>query len=263
MGGAQARDLIHRQVNQLLSAVGREVSIENRINVLSQRLLGYPYRTNPLIGSPDTREVFTSSLDGFDCVTYIETVLALARAGSVDDFIEWLRKIRYEQGRIEWKRRNHYMTTWIRNNVRAGIIRRVSTPTLPMLSKERVLNVVKGLAVRRIRVRCAPKRAVPRLAAYCQTGDLVFFVSTRRNLDVFHAGILVRDGESVIMRHASRSQGAVVNQNLSEFIKANRMAGVILARPQEASLAKRKAQSPMRRIPLSQSMKEAARRSAV
>src|SRR5580704_17975618 len=157
MGGAQARDLIHRQVNQLLSAVGREVSIENRINVLSQRLLGYPYRTNPLIGSPDTREVFTSSLDGFDCVTYIETVLALARAGSVDDFIEWLRKIRYEQGRIEWKRRNHYMTTWIRNNVRAGIIRRVSTPTLPMLSKERVLNVVTGLAVRRIRVKCAPK----------------------------------------------------------------------------------------------------------
>ena len=35
------------------------------------------------------------------------------------------------------------------------------------------------------------------------------------------------------MRHASRSQGGVVEQELSSFLKANRMAGVILARPVE------------------------------
>jgi len=34
------------------------------------------------------------------------------------------------------------------------------------------------------------------------------------------------------MRHASRSQGMVVEQELSEFLKANRMAGVIVVRPQ-------------------------------
>ncbi len=33
------------------------------------------------------------------------------------------------------------------------------------------------------------------------------------------------------MRHASRSRGFVVEQELSEFLKANRMAGVIVARP--------------------------------
>src|SRR5713101_1224879 len=58
-----------------------------------------------------------------------------------------------------------------------------------------------------------------------------FFVSTRKHLDVFHAGIIVCDGNRVLMRHASRSRGFVVEQELSEFLKANRMAGVIVARP--------------------------------
>jgi cell wall-associated NlpC family hydrolase len=202
------------------------------MDVLSRHLLGHPYKPNPLIGSADTAEVFMASLDGFDCVTYIETILALARASNVDDFTEWLRKIRYERGRIQWERRNHYMTLWIRNNRRKGIIRSVSMPAVPTLSRERVLNVVPGLAAQRTRVKCVPKAAVPRLEPHLQSGDLMFFASTRKNLDVFHAGIIVRDGKTVLMRHASRSQGFVVEQELSKFLKANRMAGVIVVRPQ-------------------------------
>jgi hypothetical protein len=57
-------------------------------------------------------------------------------------------------------------------------------------------------------------------------------VSTRKNLDVFHAGIIVRDGKNILLRHASRSRRMVVEQELSEFLKANRMAGVIVVRPQ-------------------------------
>jgi Protein of unknown function (DUF1460) len=95
---------------------------------------------------------------------------------------------------------------------------------------------------------------VRRLAAYLRTGDLIFFVSTRRNLDVFHAGIIVRGGKSMLMRHASRSQGLVVEQELREFLKANRMAGVMVARPQgltrRIAVSNRRARlSTGRRIP--------------
>jgi hypothetical protein len=55
-----------------------------------------------------------------------------------------------------------------------------------------------------------------------------FFASTRKNLDLFHAGIIVRNGNRMLVRHASRSQGFVVERELSEFLKANRMAGVII-----------------------------------
>jgi hypothetical protein len=245
MTHAQPRGLSRRRVQQLLSETKYDGCAGSRIDVLSRHFLGHSYKPNPLIGSADTAEVFTASLDGFDCVTYIETILALSRASNVDNFTEWLRKIRYEQGRIQWERRNHYMTLWIRNNVREGIIRPVSMPAGPLRSKKRVLNVVAGLAAQRTRVKCVPKVAVPRLAAYLQSGDLIFFVSTRKHLDVFHAGIIVRDGKSMLMRHASRSQGGVVEQELSEFLKANRMAGVIVVRPQhqaKRTLAEPKAQ---------------------
>jgi len=205
------------------------------MDVLSRHFLGYPYLADPLIGSSDTSEVFTASLDGFDCVTYIETILALARASNVDEFVECLRKIRYEQGRIEWERRNHYMTQWIRNNVGEGLLKPVSMPAVPTHSKERILSVLPGLAARRTHVKCVPKSAVPRAAAHLQSGDVICFVSTRKNLDVFHAGIIVRDGKKILMRHASRSRGFVVEQELSEFLKANRMAGVIVVRPQVPS----------------------------
>jgi hypothetical protein len=219
-------------VEQLLSETQCDCSAGSRVDSLSRHFLGHSYKSNPLIGSAETLEVFTASVDSFDCVTYIETILALARAANADDFIEWLRKIRYERGRIQWERRNHYMTFWIRNNVRQGLIKPVSIRSVPIVSKERVLNVVPGLAVRRTSVKCIPKRALPRLAEHLQSGDLIFFASTRKNLDVFHAGIIVREAEGILMRHASRSQGGIVEQELKEFLKVNRMAGVIVVRPQ-------------------------------
>jgi hypothetical protein len=233
MKRAQPRGLSRRLVAQLLSGLKNEHSVTSRIDFLSRRFLGHPYKPNPLIGSADTAEVFTATFDGFDCVTYIETIVALARAFNVDDFIEQLQQIRYEQGRIEWKRRNHYMTRWIRNNARERIIKPVSLSNMSILKIERVLNVVPELDPQRIRIEAVPKRAVPRLEQHLQSGDLIFFVSARKNLDVFHAGIVVRDEKRVVMRHASRSQGGVVEQELSEFLKANRMAGVIVVRPQE------------------------------
>ena len=230
MKNPQPRGLNRRRVEQLLSQTKDDRAIGSRIEVLSRHFLGRPYQTNPLIGSADSAEVFTASIDRFDCVTYIETVVALARASTVDGSIEWLRKIRYERGRIQWDRRNHYMTLWIRNNVREGIIRRVSMMAVPTVSMERVLNVVSGLTPRRIRITCVTKRAVPRCSERLQSGDVISFASTHKHLDVFHAGIIVRDGKRILMRHASRSRGGVVEQGLTEFLKANRMAGVIVVR---------------------------------
>jgi len=231
----QPRGLSRQCVQELLSKAKSEHSAAGRVEAFAGRFLGYPYQPNPLIGSADTAEAFTASFDGFDCVTYIETVLALARASSVNEFIESLRKIRYERGSIQWARRNHFMTDWLRNNEREGVVRPVSMRALPIVKRERVLNGVAGLAARRTRVRCVPKPAMPLVVPYLQTGDLICFASTRKNLDVFHAGIIVLDGKRILMRHASRSAGLVVEQELSEFLKSNRMAGVIVARPQQVT----------------------------
>jgi hypothetical protein len=226
--------LSRRRVRQVLAEANRDRTSSSRIETLSRHFLGYAYKPFPLIGSAETPEVFTASLDGFDCVTYIETVLALSRAATVDSFINGLRMIRYEHGRIEWKRRNHYMAGWIRNNLCDGTVRRIPASTVPTVTRERFLNVLPGLPARRARIRSVPKKALPRLARYLRTGDLIFFASTRNNLDFFHAGIIVCKGDQLLMRHASRSQGCVVEQDLADFLKKNRMAGVVAVRPREA-----------------------------
>ena len=229
MKRAQPR-LSRRRVEKLLSKSKSNCSAGGRIELLSGQFLGHPYKANLLIGSADSPEVFTVSLDSFDCLTYVETVLALSCASSAGDFTEWLRKIRYRDGRIDWKRRNHYMTGWIRNNTRIGAVRRVPAKVRP-IAKVRTLDLVPGLPPERTRFECVPKPSVRRLALHLKTGDLIFFASTRQHLDVFHCGILVRDGDRLRMRHASRSQKAVVEQDLDEFLKSNRMAGVIVVRP--------------------------------
>jgi Protein of unknown function (DUF1460) len=235
---AKPRTFNPRRMERLFSHARHHVSVGSRIDVLSSYFLGYPYKANPLIGAADTPEVFTASLDGFDCVTFVETILALSLASKVDEFLEWLRKIRYQQGRIQWERRNHYMTQWIHNNIREGIVRQVPIPALAMVSRQRVLNVVPGLAARRITMNCLPKAALRPIESVLRTGDLVFFASTRKHLDVFHVGIITRHEETVLLRHASRSKGAVVEQQLRAFLKANRMAGVILVRPREIRAGK-------------------------
>ena len=73
------------------------------------KFLGLPY-SSTLIGSAQQPEVFVASLDRFDCVTYIETVVALARASNAAQFAEFLRHLRYDHGRVAWEKRNHYMT---------------------------------------------------------------------------------------------------------------------------------------------------------
>jgi hypothetical protein len=232
MKHAQPQGLSRARVEQLLAETKSEHSSDKRLEMFSRYFLGLPYIINPLIGSRAEREVFVASLDGFDCVTYIETVVALSRASSAGEFDDWLRKIRYQGGSVQWIRRNHYMIGWIRSNQYGKRKLTVIAPDgVPRVVKERNLNELPGLPPGPTRFECIPKPAIRKLAPHVQTGDLIFFASTRPDHDIFHCGILVRDGKRLLLRHASRSRRGVVEQELTDFLKANRMAGVIVVRP--------------------------------
>jgi hypothetical protein len=234
MSRPSLQDVDRRFVQGLLDIARSARSADRRIDLLSAELVGFPYQPNPLIGSAQSPEVFTARTDHFDCVTFIETVLALANARRIDAFAPKLRHIRYSGGKIARTRRNHYMTEWIRQNIRSGSIRRIPGLT-GKVRKNRLLNVVPDLPVRRTAFSCLAKDDWLRAGDKLQTGDLIFFASTRVHLDVFHCGIVIRTGKGLRLRHASRSRGAVVEQDLAEFLKQNRMAGVIVVRPVETA----------------------------
>ena len=226
------------KAHSLLREAATRANLADRIEVISARFLGLPYLDNPLGGGPGSRESLTIPLEGFDCVTYIETVLAFAGSHSVEEFVDAVRRMRYEKGKIDWFHRNHYMIDWIEKNEKRKLIKNI-TAGPEAVKKSRKLTIVKGLPAHAAEFDYIPKRRMNRASDRVETGDVILFVSARKNLDVFHTGfIMKRDGE-LFLRHATRSKGKVIDQKLSEFLKSHRMSGVILLRPLDTAKPKR------------------------
>ncbi len=113
------------QVNSVLEYLHRKFDYKFRIRAISSMFLGAPYKLGPLGegegGRFDRDPLFR--LDRFDCVTYVETVLALARSKNLKEAVSLMQKIRYLNGKISYFTRNHFTAgQWIPNNIRAGFL---------------------------------------------------------------------------------------------------------------------------------------------
>jgi hypothetical protein len=219
-----------RGAERALHELDRHSSLEARVDSISRLFLGRAYLENPLGGGPDQREMFRCSFDEFDCVTYVEIVLALACTKTTSRFSRTLRDLRYREGTVDWFRRNHFMTEWLRINAERGVLADMTTGS-ESIAKTRTLSGVAGIGAEQSTFRCFPKRTFTKVSSRIQTGDVIMFVSTRKHLDVFHAGILIRRDKQILLRNAARSAGKVIEQDVREFLRANRMSGFILARP--------------------------------
>lgn len=219
-----------RRVSRALFSLKREKGFEERLVRISDLFRDRRYAANPLGGGPECPELFRVSFDEFDCVTYVETVLALACSKTAAKFFRELRHLRYKSGKVDWFRRNHFMTSWLRRNVARGAVADLTRGRQSVL-KTRVLSGVAGLAPEPVTFRLFPKRRYAKVRSLIRTGDIMMFVSTKKHLDVFHMGMLIRDGDQVLLRHATRSAGKVAEQELIDFMRSNRMTGFILVRP--------------------------------
>lgn len=219
-----------RKAQNVLFALEPEKDFHGRVSRISRLFVDRAYAENPLGGGPESPERFRVSFDEFDCVTYVETVLAMSCSMTPSRFFHELRHLRYKSGIVDWHHRNHFMTRWLERNVTRGAVADL-TRGRDTVSKTRTLSGVAGLPPQEITFRVFPKRRLPGARSEIQTGDLIMFVSTRKHLDVFHLGILIPENNRILLRHATRSAGKVVEQDLTDFVRANRMSGFILARP--------------------------------
>jgi hypothetical protein len=201
----------------------------------AEALVGRPYSSAPLNGGPDLAEKFVVDLGSFDCVTFVETVTALARTSSASGFAKELRALRYRNAEIGWARRLHYFSDWIRVNTRRGALRdRTKGPGARVI--EARLDCVPGLAGRTTKLTIAPKRAASLAASRIEDGSVVAFASTRSRLDYFHVGLLFRPEtepesrlDELTLMHASRTAGEVVKEPFVTFLKRHRMRGFTFA----------------------------------
>lgn len=226
----QTRDL--QFIRQLLLETRQLKSVSGRMKQFSARLLGFPYNRQPLIGSPTQPEVLVTRMDSFDCLTFLETLLALARIQNADEFPAALRNIRYLNGEVSYRTRLHYATDWSHQQIERGVLTEmtVGEETLP---REKPLFYVKSLPPKLARFRYFPRQRIDSVSRWLLDGDIIYFVSGREGLDVSHMGLIIRDNQRVLMRNATRSHRQVIEQELSEYFRLNKMSGFIINRPKE------------------------------
>lgn len=213
-------------------------------------LLGARYEANPLDrGAKGTDEPLRTGFDGFDCVTYVETVLALARTvaiGKTDaaDYTAELARLRYDEGAPGYCARRHYFGDWADRQVQAGHLDEITTEIAGDPGDLAVLRLTHGfdfltrnaaktpaLAASSARQACVAEQEAALTArvesrggtAYIrsthlrevsrrlQQGDVIAFVADVPGLDVLHVGIVVQRPSGLLeLAQASQRDGRVM-----------------------------------------------------
>ena len=187
--------------------------------------LGAPYLNDPLGEGvpPDTDPLFRD--DAFDCVTFVETVLAGGDAGK-------LIQIRYRDGDVDFVNRNHFMETdWLGNN--SDLVENVSklygktALRHIVIDKQNWFRVVHNIDVN-VPVQVADLEYIPYEnlgPIYPSEPMIVLFISGQdeksdkigTDLAVRHVGFLLPNG---MLRHASSANGRVMDTDFYKYAMA-------------------------------------------
>ncbi len=235
---------------------------------VGEQAAGTPYVASTLEaylkagGKPTSTEPLTLSLTRFDCVTLVESCLAVARVARAPDAPTWERfgreveRMRYRGGtRGDYTSRNHYFSEWISDGERRGLVRDLGAQlggiedarplrfmtehraSYPALADDGVYRAI-GAMERRLDAR--PRHVVPTahiadVADRIQTGDVLAFATSIPGLDVSHSAMAYRDRTGVLrVMHAPLSGGVVevTKTTLPEYVaRIRRGTGILLARP--------------------------------
>ncbi len=220
------------RIGKLIEDAKALPTVSQRIAFISGALRGARYRAYTLIGGPYRPEKFVVRDDGFDCVTFCETVLSAAIAHDLGEFETHLRAIRYHNGIVAWRERNHYFFEWCRNNVANKVCRWIAMDGGIEIKK--TVDSQKGLSRRKFSMPVIPSAVFLANRKSLIDGDLVAFVTRQPNLDYFHVGFTAfgSHGE-LLLRHASETRHRVLDERMEGFIARYRVRYVSLLRPEQ------------------------------
>ncbi len=226
------------ELAQIITTAGQIDAPGDRIVAISRHFIDTPYAADTLIGDPQKAEQLVINLAGFDCFTLLDVVEALRRAADVADFPEQLKQVRYRGGKVSYETRRHFFSDWV-----AGDAAMVADVTADV-GLGRVEVVVKQLNLKRDGTHWLPEIAVARremtyiptseidkgVLSALQAGDYVGIYSHHAGLDVSHTGLIVKDKDSIRLRHASSRDNLkrVVDEDLLEYIQGK--SGLVVYR---------------------------------
>jgi len=244
--------------------------IGERIAAMGRLFLGTPYIAGTLDANSDGEHLIVN-LRGFDCVTFYENMLALARiireypSPTTTDFERELTFLRYRNGKMDgYHSRLHYSIDYFYNNQQKGVLRIVTRDVggtyaiyddraIDFMTTHRsdykqlasdpaeyaAMLEIEGDIHAQKAFYYIPKKNVANVESKIETGDILGITTNIPGLDCSHTGIAVRlaDGRIHFM-HASSLKGKVIisPEPLADYLThSSHQTGIIVNRPLEVS----------------------------
>lgn len=247
MAFARENELHERPIGELMTTLG-------------ERFAKSPYAAG-MLDEPD-KEKLICRLDAFDCVTFVEATLAMARAIKQKDldyvtYANNIREQRYRGGVMEgYCSRLHYFSEWIEDNERRGNVEDITREiggepfdkTISFMSEHResyprfatndslyqcIKDAEEGLQGTDLYF--IPQNEIAEKYDVLKAGDIIATATHLEGLDVTHTGLVYDNGDGTKgLLHASTSGGVKVSPDLQSYLQGVDVTiGIIVARPQE------------------------------
>lgn len=232
-------------------------SIGEAIQKLAKYFENAPYKAYQL--DQGSQETLFVTLQNFDCVIFIETIIALARGFLVEDytpqsFFENIREQRYQNALDGgYCSRLHYFTHWIQENSRRRAVDQLFS-LLNSVSIQKNLNFMTThreaypqLVNNENNYRCIsqmearlspvdityiPQTKIREAYNDLQAGDIIAVVTSIEGLDVSHTGFVYTSDEGNVGLIHSNIHGVRVESDLQAYVgNIPHALGVAFARP--------------------------------
>lgn len=229
------------------------------IQKISEEFLGAAYKAGLLDES--NKETLIINLAQFDCVLFVETVLAMARGVAMQDyspqsFVNHVKDQRYRNAELNgYCSRLHYFSEWILDNEKRGNVRNITAnlggygvnKPLNFMSQHRqsypqlinneaeykcVMKMENNL--KSLKFNYIPTNQIHRIYNQLQPGDIIGIATAIQGLDVTHTGLVYKTGNDVGLIHASPNGVVKISPDLETFVSLVKdSTGIIVARPND------------------------------
>lgn len=218
-------------------------ALDARLELLTRPLLGTPYGLSPLGEGEGVDADPRLRWDVFDCLTFVETAIALAASPRPEALVRVLDDVRYAALPATFLNRNHFVEAqWVPNNLLKGYLRDVTA----QVGGDRVQRATKAFSPERWAARkqlgdmplqsddvprgefylpLVPLQVARERVREIPSGTLLFVVRKdfyTQPTRVTHVGLVLGEGDRKVLRHASGKPFLrVVDEPLESFLARN------------------------------------------
>jgi Protein of unknown function (DUF1460) len=245
------------------------ISTSKGVLYFGKSFLGYAYpkpradsservNTGPQL-QPIEDEVLVVNLKTFDCVTFVENMIALTQTRrslmpDFDTFKKYLTEIRYRNGAVDYAARLHYFSDWLFENEKRGILKNITKEIggiaypknvfYMSLKKDTLygnmadpetfaaMKMVETDISKRAKF-YIPKEDIPDFESKIKNGDIIAVTNRLDGMDIAHTGFAVWKNARVYMIHASSQFGKVMMTDvpLADYLMKNKgQTGIMVGR---------------------------------